>query len=419
MKRKTLALAVAGVFAVPATAFAQQSNVQIYGRLYPSFAVMSSSGATPAGTTGLSDLAVQVTGLNLKSRNSVDAANSRIGFRGTEELGGGLRAVWQLEQTVPLDTGIDGTFATRTSFVGLRGGFGTVKLGNMDTVYKSLGDPIGILGISSGNFMSLSNIISSRVPFGGSAGSFHLRAANSVLYESPTMGGFQLFAQWSPGGTSGGPNDEDRTATDNTRPQLWSLGATYAVGGLTLSLAHEIHEDFYAGSTSPIAATLRNDTTIAHSKDRSTRGTVMYRFGNGRVSLDLANIEFTESGQAPSIANPRKCESYKHTTWSVVWEHRWGGPWRTALAYANSSAGSCKFVVMPGSADCGTSGLSGNMVVVGGDYSLSKRTALYAVYAKLNNGQSSIYRNALNAGQGQIAAGTDLTHYAIGIRHDF
>jgi len=419
MKSKTLALAVAGVFAVPATAFAQQSNVQIYGRLYPSFAVMSSSGATPVGTTGLSDLAVQVTGNNFKSRNSVDAANSRIGFRGTEDLGGGLKAIWQIESTVPIDTGTDGVLATRTSFVGLSGGFGTVKLGNMDTVYKSLGDPIGILGISSGNFMSLSNIISSRVPFGGSAGSFHLRAANSVLYESPAMGGFQLFAQWSPGGTSGGPNDEDRTATDNTRPQLWSLGATYAIGGLTLSLAHEIHEDFYAGSTSPIASTLRNDTTVAHSKDRSTRGTVMYRFGNGRVSVDLANIEFTESGQAPTIANPRKFESYKHTVWSVVWEQRWGGPWRTALAYANSSAGSCKFVLMPGSADCGTSGLSGNMVVLGGDYSLSKRTALYAVYAKLNNGQSSIYRNALNVGQSTIAAGTDITHYAVGIRHDF
>jgi len=103
----------------------------------------------------------------------------------------------------------------------------------------------------------------------------------------------------------------------------------------------------------------------------------------------------------------------------VIWEQRWGGPWRSSVAYASSSAGSCKFVVLPGSADCGTSGLGGNMLVLGGDYSFSKRTALYAVYAKLSNGNSSIYRNPLNVGQGTIAAGTDITHYGIGIRHDF
>ena len=418
MKRKTLALAVAGVFAVPAAAFAQQSTVQIYGKLYPEFTVGSSSGATPAGTSS-STLGPTPTGLNLKSRNSVDASNTRIGFRGTEDLGSGLRAIWQIESTVPLDQG-GGLLATRTSFVGLRGGFGTVKLGNMDTVYKSLGDPIGTLGISSGNFVSTSNIISSRVPFGGSAGSFHLRANNSVMYESPTMGGFQLFAQYSPGATAASANDENRSATSNNRVSLYSLGATYKVGGLTLSLGHEIHKDFFAGSGG-VPSTLRNPTDgsgSAHSKDTSTRGTVMYAVGGARVSLDVATIEFTESGQAPTGTNPSKFENYKHTTWALLWEQRWGGPWRTTAAYASSSAGTCSLVSLTGAA-CTTNGLNGNMVVLGGEYSLSKRTALFALYAKLNNGSASVYRNMENVSSSGIAAGTDITQYAVGIRHDY
>lgn len=417
-ERKLIALAVAGALGAPAAASAQQSTVQIYGKLYPEFTVGSSSGATPAGTSS-STLGPTPTGLNLKSRNSVDASNTRIGFRGTEDLGRGLRAIWQIESTVPLDQG-GGLLATRTSFVGLRGGFGTVKLGNMDTVYKSLGDPIGTLGISSGNFVSTSNIISSRVPFGGSAGSFHLRANNSVMYESPVMGGFQFFGQYSPGPTAASANDENRSATSNNRVSLYSLGATYKVGGLTLSLGHEIHKDFFAGSGG-VPSTLRNPTDGsggAHSKDTSTRGTVMYAIGGARVSLDVANIEFTESGQVPTGTNPSKFDRYKHTTWALLWEQRWGGPWRTTAAYASSSAGTCSLVSLTGAA-CSTNGLNGNMVVLGGEYSFSKRTALFVLYAKLNNGSASVYRNMENVGSSGIAAGTDITQYAIGIRHDY
>lgn len=423
-QKKTIVAAVAGALGLAAagTSIAQTTvgNVQIYGRLYPEFTVAKSSGATAAGASS-STLGPAPTGLNLKSRNSVDASNSRIGFRGTENLGSGLSAIWQIESTVPLDQG-GGILATRTSFVGLRGGFGTVKLGNMDTVYKSLGDPIGTLGISSGNFVSTSNIISSRVPFGGSAGSFHLRAANSMLYESPTLGGLQLFAQFAPGGTSGGANDETRPAGDNSnRPQLWSLGGTYKAGAFTLSLGHETHEDFFAGSTA-VPTALRNVTTgvgaSASSKDKSTRGTVSYASRGTKVSLDLANIEFTESGQVLTAAIPSKFSSYKHATWALLWEQTWGGPWRSTVAYANSSAGTCSLASLTGAA-CSTNGLNGNMLVLGGEYSFSRRTALFALYASLNNGSASVYRNLENVAASQVAPGTDITQYAIGIRHNY
>jgi predicted porin len=73
-------------------------------------------------------------------RNAVDSQNSYLGFRGERKLGGALKAIWQIEQSVALDTG-DAAWSNRNSFAGLsHGTLGTVKLGNMDTIYKEYGD---------------------------------------------------------------------------------------------------------------------------------------------------------------------------------------------------------------------------------------------------------------------------------------
>ena len=108
-----------------------------------------------------------------------------------------MEAFFQIESTIPLDAG-GGTFATRDSFVGLSGGFGSVKLGNMDTVYKNVGDKLSFLGVSSGNFVSNSNLLS-KLGFGtSSSGSFHLRRNNSVVYEAPSLGGLGFAIGYSP-----------------------------------------------------------------------------------------------------------------------------------------------------------------------------------------------------------------------------
>jgi len=419
-QKKMLVAAVAGALGVGAAGVAPAQttvgNVEIYGRLYPEFTVLNGSGATSAlapGQTveqaGLSTLARTPTGNNLKSRNSVDASNSRIGFRGHENLGGGLSAIWQIESTVPIDQG-GGTLATRESFVGLKGNYGTVRLGFMDTVYKDLGDPIRFMGIASGNHVSSSNILSSRMPFGNSsAGSFHLRQKNGLWYETPSMGGLTLLGQYSPG------DQESVAAGSNAKIEFWSLGAKYRRGPWYLALAHEIHKDFFGGSASSPSALSNVGNTNAHSDDTSTRGSVMYNWGNGRASLDYAHFDYSESGQTVTAANPRKFEGYKNDRWAVVWEQRWGGPWRTAAMYASSSAGSCSLV--GGTTGCTTAGLDGNMYALGGEYSFSKRTALFALYSRLNNGKSSSYRNAENVSP--YETGMDVTQVSLGVRHDF
>ncbi len=406
-ERKLIALAVAGALGIPAAASAQQSTVQIYGRLYPEFTVAKTSGATPAGASS-STLGKAPTGVDLKSRNSIDASNSRIGFRGTEDLGRGLKAIFQIETTVNIDDGASPPLANRDSFVGLRGGFGTVRLGNMTTVFKDLGDPVGILGISSGNFVSLSNLISSRVPFStNGAGSFHLRRASSLMYDSPEFGGFQIHLQYGP----------DEIRTGNLNADLWSAGIEYKRGPIEVALAHEIHNDFFAGSnalrTNSLTALANpvDGTGSVHSKDSGTRLMVLYRIAGARIQANFATIEFDESGAAAG-----KFQNYKNTRWSLTWEQRWSGtPLRTTVAYGSSSAGSCSI----SGAACTTNGLNGTMLTLGTDYALSKRTALFALYARINNGSAALYRNLANPSSSQIPAGADITQYAVGIRHNF
>src|SRR5690348_13995185 len=115
MNKKLMALAVAGALGAPAAALAQE--VQIYGRANVGLDTYSATGAT-AGS-----------GSDFKSRTRVFDQGSRLGFRGTEDLGGGLKAIWQIESGVNIDTGTNigqaatanastGFFASRDSYAG-------------------------------------------------------------------------------------------------------------------------------------------------------------------------------------------------------------------------------------------------------------------------------------------------------------
>ena len=406
--RKLLTAAVAAALGSGIQSVAL-ADAEVYGRLYPEFTNAKTTGATAAVTPVSTLQSVTPTGVNLKSRNSVDSSNSRVGFRGREDLGSGLRALWQIEQTVNIDGGSSNFFASRDSFVGLGGGFGTVRLGNMDTVYKNTGDPIRFMNIASGNFVSTSSVLS-KTGFGtSSASSFHLRQRNSLYYDSPRIGGVELSAQFSP------HNDESKggpVSTRNLNQRLWSFGADYRAGGLRLGVAHEIHKDFF-GASANVPAAVANPTngTGGHSKDQATRVAALYAFGMTRVSLDVSRLQFKEDATAAG-----KFEQYKHTTWAVVWEQRWGGPWRTTAAYTSSAAGSCSIA----GAACSTTGLEGKMLALGGEYSLSRRTALFLIGARLQNGESATYNNlSQNPSNPDVPTGADITQVAFGIRQDF
>jgi len=406
-RKKILAVAVAGALGVGAAgvAVAQTTvatpigNVTIYGKLYPEVTTTDFSNQTAAGAT-VSTLSAAPSGLANAKRPSIDASNSRIGFRGNEGVGGGLNVVWQIEQRVRIDTGAGALFANRDSFLGLAGGFGTVKLGFMDTAYKQVGDQLSFLGISSGNFVSNSNVLS-RLGFGGGAKGFdfHLRQPNSLMYESPQMAGVQILATYSP--------DELKTTTKEA--VLTSLGVKYEAGPLYLALGHENHKDYFGGSNNVPAAIASPVTgaTGVHSKDTATRATVMVKFGSTTVSVDAAQMEWKETGGIGGTF-----ASYKNTRTGAGVEQKFGNI-TGAFSVVSSPAGSC---TLNGGAACSTAGLEAKQLNLGGSYAFSRRTLVFAILSKLDNGISSTYNNTANA---TVSVGEDITQFAVGVSHSF
>jgi predicted porin len=409
MKKKILAVAVGAAFTLPLAAQAQTS-VTVYGKLYPQINSMRLSGGTAPGTAVSSlttPLAATAAGASARAGRNVllmESANSRIGFRGTEDLGAGLKAIFQLEGSFGVDTGALNTANTlfdQDTFVGLNGGFGTVKLGNMDSVYKSLGDRLSFpRGLASGNIVSLSYILS-RQGFGlgtSNRGRFHERMNNNIRYESPDFGGFQGMANYALGETVG----------DFRSNSAFALGGKYEGGPFYVALAHETHRDWFGASNNlgvAAAALAARD-----SKDKATRLTAQYRITPAtRVEANIARIDYSETGgtAAGSFRN------FKHTAWSLSAEQVLGA-FTLAASYGQANEGSCSLVGVA----CSTAGLGAKMAVVGGTYALSKRTAFFAAATHLRNDRSANYSNLSRAG-GTVVAGQDMTQIAVGIDHTF
>ncbi len=205
MKKSLIALAVAGVVAAPA-AFAATGNVDVYGKVRVSLSSID----------GDWELGDQV---------------SRIGFKGSEDLGGGLKALWQIESGVGGSgmTGGVGTaaIAGRNTFVGLSGGFGTVVMGRHDTPYKMAGsaDLFGDTLADNQNEGALGII-------GGNGAGFDKRVDRALAYISPDFSGFHVAAAIVPG-----------AAAENDLTDAYSIAGVYKNGPLNASLAYEDHNN--------------------------------------------------------------------------------------------------------------------------------------------------------------------------------
>src|SRR6266513_1958254 len=319
MKRNAIAVAVGALFIAPAAqaqiVFGNDTigTVQFYGKLYPEVIRATSSSATQPGDS-VSTLAatsgvrggtppIETAG----ARIAVDSQNSYLGFRGERKLGNtGLKGIWQIEQSIELDGVVGGVFSNRNTFLGLAGGFGTVKLGNMDTIYKEYGQVEEIFDLTSGNFISPSNVLSQIGIGNSSTARFHERAKNSIQYQTPEFQGFRAGLQYSP--------DETKNDVGNTlNKELWSMGVKWESGPLYLSAQYERHKDFFGGSNNVSSGLSNIGAADAHSKDTGMRFSAAYKFGNHRVAGDIARLKYEESGQ---IAAPSKFVSYEHTNWA-------------------------------------------------------------------------------------------------------
>jgi predicted porin len=288
----------------------------------------------------------------------------------------------------------------RDTFVGLsKKGVGTLKLGSMDTIFKNYGDTIGTLGVSSGTFLSNSNVLR-KVGFGrDNSARFHERRANSIQLESAEMAGFQAGFQYA--------LDSAKTATRNATTT--SLGLKYDNGPLYVSIAHEIHDDFFGGSINSPTAMRNNADPAVNSKDKATQFAVEYRLGKvHKFSVDVISKDYQENATFTG-----RFLSYKNTAWQLAMENRWNDQWRTSANYVKSSAGSCARVASV----CGTSGLDASKITVAAAYYLSRRTYAFGGISKLTNGSAA--RFSTNPVANNSNPGEDVTYMALGVAHSF
>ncbi|TMG95105.1 MAG: porin [Betaproteobacteria bacterium] len=431
LNRKAMVLAVGAALAAPGVHAQITSPAgsawEFYGKIYPELARINGGGATPPAGTTISTLA-SITNAgrsNLVNRGEMLVGNSYIGFRGSKSLGSGLKAIWQIEQTVPIDEGGSaaadtGTLATRDSFLGVDGGWGTLRLGFMDTPFKRSGDVLGFLGISSGNFVQ-TNPVLRQVGFGqgnngpSRAARFHERRGNAIDFASRTyFGGLQYLAQYSVGNPSETSKTSGAGAGAGARPldpRFISMALKWESGPWYFAAMHETHFDMFGGSANVPAAQKNDADANVNSKDMAAQVTGMFKIAGHTFEADYIRKSYKENAGKSATPNGR-FESYKNNAFMVAWEGRWSNQWRTAVTYVSANAGTCSLF----NAACSTTGLEGKQLSLGGSYYIDPSTYVFLIGSKIDNGTSARYDNVSN---GSPATGEDVKQYALGLAHNF
>jgi len=342
VNKKLVIAALAAGFATP---FAM-ADVTIYGFMSASLETVKATGGS----------------VTMPSQGRVSDENSRIGFKGAEDLGNGQSAIWQVESSLKNfangGVGYNGqtaTLATRNTFVGLSDAkLGTVVMGYYDTAYKRLTTTdVGT------NVMANTTADTNGGGYAGVVTRGDTRLANSVHYLSPTLAGFQAAASWGADETS------DYDTTGNS--QRVSLAGHYINGGLVVAAGYDVKENSagYLKSATSFSTTGNRDANIAFSKLAAS-----YKFATGTylgASFEHANYGSYE-GNAEMTQND----------WTIAASQDVG------RASFKASYNKLEGLKNSGNADA----FDAKQWLLGATYSLSKTTSLLAYYTQLTNGAS-------------------------------
>ncbi|MBI5926855.1 MAG: porin [Aquabacterium sp.] len=351
MKKTLLALAA---LAATSASFAQ-SSVTLYGVLDASLESVKGTNTTTKVTSG-------------------NLATSRLGFKGTEDIGGGLKANFALEGAVSVDTGAAAsTFWDRQAWVGLAGGFGELRLGRTDS---SIGDIAG-------------NVLSAQayddLKMATRAGNEYRRANNAITYILPTLvPGLSAQLQYSTGaGTATTTQAAGTTpageAAGSSEGKTYGLNVKYVAGPLSAGVGY------------------------LNAKDETINATVK----------DKANATLVYAGYDFGVA---KVTGYYDAETSFV-----GGKRKTVLGAKVAVPVAPNFTVITGlstlrNINGDTDGDDNAQVTtIKAIYDLSKRTAVYGMLTNVNNG------DATDLGSNFVTTADKKTNrgIAVGVRHAF
>lgn len=345
MKKSLIALAV---LAASGAAMAQ-SSVTLYGRLDVGI------GQATTETTG----AVPVASVSRTLVTSSALNTTYWGMKGSEDLGGGLKANFDLQSQFAVDTGAAAaTLFERLATVGLSGGFGSVNLGRQYTAYDTLR--------GATNNVWDTNVATTGTVWATGLVDYTNRASNSIRYDSPNFSGFS-------GAVVIGLGENEKlapnlgSATNNT-----SFHIKYAAGPLLVGYAHQ-------------------EQVLTQAALATAQDTNKYDLFGASYNFGVAQL--TASYNKAKNNTARSDSEYQFGVNVPV-----GASAAVALGYSKSN-----------SSGTALADLNGTGLTLAGYYSLSKRTTLYAGYLTTEVETGTI---------GAISTAKSST-VAAGVRHTF
>lgn len=283
MKKHLIALAA---LAAATSAFAQ-SSVTLYGNLDASIGRKQTLDVEVDGSGNL----VGISKSGATKVDSSDLYESFFGLRGEEDLGGGLKALFKLEAPIAVDTGAaNSNLFSKNALVGLSGGFGSVSLGRIESLFKlesaafnpfgssAVYSPSARLGLGKGQLGSLLSQLEVGYVLPSTDGSW----SNTIAYASPNLSGLTFGAQYS--------------AKENGRGS--SAGGTYNGGAYDLSVGY---------AAGPFAASLvygevrSTDATASAVKDKAWLAGASYDFGAVKAFAQYGRDKYTQRNTDGSV----------------------------------------------------------------------------------------------------------------------
>jgi predicted porin len=386
MQKKIIALAIAAAISAPA--FADTSNVTVYGQANMSYdMVKAGSGTTTAGGP---------TAASSQSVNRTSSNTSRLGLKGSEDLGDGLSAIWQIEMQIDPGQGTTpaansaNVLGGRNTFAGLSSATaGTALMGRHDTPYKIATRAADVFGDGIADIRSLMGGVAGK----SAAAAFDGRQDQVVAYISPKLGGIATLAigyvNLSPTVVTAG------TATNSAT----SLAGMFDIGsGFGGSLAYETH-DFGAG-TNPVAAAGKEKATklgLSYAQDAIAANFVYEKTSDNLTAVTGANL-------------------YGHNAYYLSGKYSVTASDAVKVSYAKMGN--------VGTLAAGAANNGAKQFTLGYDHAMSKRTTLYALYSKLTNDAGANYTLSTNGTSGATSGtaglfGNSPSVFSLGMRHTF
>ncbi len=374
------------VFAADNEASVVKGNVEVYGAAKLSVDMINTDGKTPGADSKL---------------YKASSNSSRFGIKGKEDLNEDLSAIMQLELGVNFDgsqssvvssitsastnttsgaTTVRTKSATidkityRNSYAGLsHKKLGTLIFGIHDTPYKLATGGLDPFADTMGDYNAIIGNVN------GTA-DFDLRAKDTIMYTSPRLSGFQIMAATS---TTG--QETDNGVAGN--PSEYSVSAGYNGGPLFVSLAYETHRNGYGSFDA------------AGDKVAGAKGGIGLTLGGTKLGLvyeklkdDKVDSIFTRNALYASLSQKLGNETLK-------------------IAYGKADDG-----------EDPTTSTGANMMVAGIEHAFSKRTTVYALYAKTKNDSDAKYGLGQSGAGGAFAptnGGESPSVVSVGLNHSF